>query len=182
MSTAQASRATATSVDSPEHAEALWDQLFELGQIPHQTNRLLRPDIARIEAGFLQAHVDFVLAEEVVRPGRSRSPLNWGWNGRLQKATIHGRSALLQEKAKGSGIALPCSTWGNKPAHHSYLEESIRAPSPLPLGAPLNRIAYAQIEIPHGAVGDELVAEIYYQRELRGCWRSGIGRHFQPQT
>ena len=60
---------------APAQAEALWDQLFE-----HGREYLIKPigsyalDMARIEAGFIQAHVDFVPAEEVVRNGRTRSP------------------------------------------------------------------------------------------------------------
>ena len=110
---------------APEHAEALWDQLFELGR-----DYLIKPigsyalDIARIEAGFLQAHVDFVPAEEVVRPGRSRSPLELGleWLVDFKKPLFNGRSALLQEKAKGSRYRFALlDVEGNKPAHHSFI-------------------------------------------------------------
>ena len=64
---------------SPERAEALWDQLFDAGR-----EYLIKPfgsyalDIARIETGFIQAGVDFVPAEEMVRPGRTRSPYELG--------------------------------------------------------------------------------------------------------
>ena len=52
----------------PESAEALWDQLFELGR-----DYLIKPiggsalELARIEAGFLQANTDFYA-------GRRRCP------------------------------------------------------------------------------------------------------------
>ena len=159
---------------APEHAEALWDQLFELGR-----DYLIKPigsyalDIARIEAGFLQAHVDFVPAEEVVRPGRARSPLELGleWLVDFKKPLFNGRSALLQEKAKGSRYRFALlDVEGNKPAHHSFILKGDQQVGTVTSAAwcptAKSNLAYAQIETPHGAVGDELVAEIYYQREL----------------
>ena len=159
---------------APEHAEALWDQLFELGQ-----DYLIKPigsyalDIARIEAGFLQAHVDFVPAEEVVRPGRARSPLELGleWLVDFKKPLFNGRSALLQEKANGSRYRFALlDVEGNKPAHHSFILKGDQQVGTVTSAAwcptAKSNLAYAQIEMPHGAVGDELVAEIYYQREL----------------
>ena len=159
---------------APEHAEALWDRLFELGR-----DYLIKPigsyalDIARIEAGFLQAHVDFVPAEEVVRPGRARSPLELGleWLVDFKKPLFNGRSALLQEKAKGSRYRFALlDVEGNKPAHHSFILKGDQQVGTVTSAAwcptAKSTLAYAQIEMPHGAVGDELVAEIYYQREL----------------
>ena len=154
---------------APEHAEALWDQLFELGR-----DYLIKPigsyalDIARIEAGFLQAHVDFVPAEEVVRPGRARSPLELGleWLVDFKKPLFNGRSALLQEKAKGSRYRFALlDVEGNKPAHHSFILKGDQQVGTVTSAAwcptAKSNLAYAQIEMPHGAVGDELVAEIY---------------------
>ncbi|MGB1737229.1 MAG: aminomethyltransferase family protein [Pseudomonadales bacterium] len=159
---------------APEHAEALWDQLFELGR-----DYLIKPigsyalDIARIETGFLQAHVDFVPAEEVVRPGRARSPFELGleWLVDFKKPLFNGRSALLQEKAKGSRYRFALlDVEGNKPAHHSFILKGDQQVGTVTSAAwcptAKSNLAYAQIEMPHGAVGDELVAEIYYQREL----------------
>ena len=99
---------------APEHAEALWDQLFELGR-----DYLIKPigsyalDIARIEAGFLQAHVDFVPAEEVVRPGRARSPLELGLEWLVDFKSHYSMAALrcFGKKPKGRDIASPYSTW-----------------------------------------------------------------------
>ena len=159
---------------APEHAEALWDQLFELGR-----DYLIKPigsyalDIARIEAGSLQAHVDFVPAEEVVRPGRARSPLELGleWLVDFKKPLFNGRSALLREKARGSRYRFALlDVEGNKPAHHSFILKGDQQVGTVTSAAwcptAKSNLAYAQIEMPHGAVGDELVAEIYYQREL----------------
>jgi len=159
---------------APEQAEALWDQLFERGK-----DYLIKPigsyalDIARIEAGFLQAHVDFVPAEETVRPGRARSPFELGldWLVDFNKPLFNGRSALLREKAKGSRYRFALlDVDGNKPAHHSFILKGDKQVGTVTSAAwcptAKSNLAYAQIEMPHGAVGDELVAEIYYQREL----------------
>ncbi|HCC44993.1 MAG TPA: glycine cleavage system protein T, partial [Gammaproteobacteria bacterium] len=67
---------------NPDHAEMLWDQLFIAGEdfnIEAMGSSAL--SIARIEAGFIQAGVDFVPAEQGVRLGRTRSPyeLGLGW-------------------------------------------------------------------------------------------------------
>ena len=159
---------------APEQAEALWDQLFERGK-----DYLIKPigsyalDIARIEAGFLQARVDFVPAEETVRPGRARSPFELGlaWLVDFNKPLFNGRAALLSEKAKGSRYRFALlDVDGNKPAHHSFILKGDKQVGTVTSAAwcptAKSNLAYAQIEMPHGAVGDELVAEIYYQREL----------------
>ena len=159
---------------APAQAEALWDQLFE-----HGREYLIKPigsyalDMARIEAGFIQAHVDFVPAEEVVRNGRTRSPFELGleWLVDLSKPLFNGRSALLAEKAKGSRYRFAMlDIEGNKPAEHSFIMKGDKVVGTVTSAAwcptVKSNIAYAQLEMPHGAVGDELVAEIYYQREL----------------
>ena len=159
---------------APAQAEALWDQLFE-----HGREYLIKPigsyalDMARIEAGFIQAHVDFVPAEEVVRNGRTRSPFELGleWLVYFSKPLFNGRSALLAEKAKGSRYRFAMlDIEGNKPAEHSFIMKGDKVVGTVTSAAwcptVKSNIAYAQLEMPHGAVGDELVAEIYYQREL----------------
>ncbi|MDA7585519.1 aminomethyltransferase family protein [Luminiphilus sp.] len=159
---------------APAQAEALWDQLFE-----HGREYLIKPigsyalDMARIEAGFIQAHVDFVPSEEVVRNGRTRSPFELGleWLVDFSKPLFNGRSALLAEKANGSRYRFAMlDIEGNKPAEHSFIMKGDKVVGTVTSAAwcptVKSNIAYAQLEMPHGAVGDELVAEIYYQREL----------------
>ena len=129
----------------------------------------------------MQANVDFMPAEEVVRVGRTRSPfeLGLGWLVDFKKPLFNGRSALLKEQEKGSRYRFAMlDVEGNKPAEHSFILKGDKqvgtntSRSLVPHGQA--NIAYAQIEMPHGAVGDELVAEIYYQRELHwtAYWRS----------
>lgn len=159
---------------APHKAEALWDRLFEAGQPyvikPFGTDAL---EMARIEAGFLQAGVDFMPAEEVVRRGRSRSPfeLGLGWLVDMDKPVFNGRRALLREQAQGSRYRFAIlDVDGNKPAHRSFILKDNKQVGTVTSAAwcptAKSNVAFAQIEMPHGAVGDELVAEIYYQREL----------------
>ena len=159
---------------APHKAEALWDRLFEAGQPyvikPFGTDAL---EMARIEAGFLQAGVDFMPAQEVVRRGRSRSPfeLGLGWLVDMDKPVFNGRRALLREQAQGSRYRFAIlDVDGNKPAHHSFILKDNKQVGTVTSAAwcptAKSNVAFAQIEMPHGAVGDELVADIYYQREL----------------
>ncbi len=160
---------------APDKAEALWQALFT--QAKHY---MLKPigtdalDIARIETGFLQAGEDFVPAEHAVRQGCTRSPFELGldWLVDFSKPVFNGRRALMREREKGSRYRFAIlNVEGNKPAHHSYILHNGK-----PVGTVTSagwcptaktNIAFAQLEMPHGAVGEQLVAEIYYQRELR---------------
>ena len=159
---------------APHRAEDLWDRLFEAGKPymvrPFGTDAL---EMARIEAGFLQAGVDFVPAEEAIRRGRSRSPFELGleWLVDLDKPLFNGRRALLQERARGSRYRFAIlDVDGNKPAHNSFILKGKNKVGTVTSAAwcptAKTNVAFAQIEMPHGAAGEELVAEIYYQREL----------------
>ncbi len=159
----------------PDAAEVLWDQLFELGR-----DYLIKPfgshalELARIEAGFLQANVDFMPAEEVVRVGRTRSPFELGlhWLVDFSKPLFNGRSALIREQATGSRFRFALlDVDGNKPAEHSFIMKRGKVVGTVTSAAwcptAKSNLAFAQVEMPHGEVGDKLVAEIYYQRELQ---------------
>ena len=158
----------------PSKAETLWDRLFAAGA-PH----IIKPfgmealEMARIETGFLQAGVDFLPAEETIRSGRSRSPfeLGLGWLVDLDKPVFNGRRALMAEKARGSRYRFAIlDVAGNKPAHNSFILKNGKQVGVVTSAAwcptAKTNVALAQLEMPHGAVGDDLVAEIYYQREL----------------
>jgi len=162
----------------PERALALWDALFERGD-----NYGIRPmgthalEVARIEAGFLQAHVDFLPADQAIMLDRSRSPfeLDLGRLVDFKKPNFNGRRALLEEQKRGSRFRLVrLDIEGNKPARSSYIYNNKRngdvvgtvtsaewSPS-----AKAN-VALASMHMPWGRPGDELWAEIYYQRELK---------------
>jgi len=159
-------------------AEALWDALFEAGKL-HGIRAIGTEalDLARIEAGFLTAGVDFLPAEATVRAGRSRSPFELGldWLVDFKKPNFNGRRALAEEKRRGSHWRLvKLDIEGNKPAHHSYIYKARRgrrkqvgfitsaAWSPVCK----QNVALGTVVVPHGAPGDELLVEIYYQREM----------------
>ena len=131
--------------------------------------------IARIEAGFIQAGADFVPAEQEVRSGRSRSPyeLGLGWLVHLKKPHFNGKQALQQEKRNGSRYRfVKLDVQGNKPAEHSFIYNrhnkvvgTVTSAAWVPTAK--RNIAFASLEMPWGKPGDELKAEIYYLRELK---------------
>ncbi|MEX2495418.1 MAG: aminomethyltransferase family protein [Woeseia sp.] len=159
-------------------AEALWDALFDAGKLHGiraiGTHAL---DLARIEAGFLAAGVDFLPADTTVRSGRSRSPFELGldWLVDFKKPNFNGRRALAEEKRRGSNWRLvKLDIEGNKPAHHSYVyarKNGRRKQAGFITSAcwsPVckQNVALGTVATPYGEVGDELLVEIYYQREM----------------
>ena len=161
---------------APNHAEALWDRVMEAGQefnIKPIGSEALQ--IARIEAGFIQAGTDFVPAQQEVRPDRSRSPfeLGLGWLVHLKKPNFNGQRALREEKLNGSRYRLTVlDVQGNKPAENSFIYNrahkvvgTVTSAAWVPTAK--RNIAFASLEMPWGEHGDELWAEIYYLRELK---------------
>lgn len=160
----------------PDHAEALWDAVFEAGQLHN-----IRPlgsqalEMLRIEAGFILAAEDFMPAMQTVRSGHTRSPfeLGLGWLVDFNKPVFNGRKALLAEKESGSRYALVrLDIEDNKPANHSYVfdlkEKNIGwVTSAMWSPSAKKNIALATVKTPHGEVGEEMRVEIYYQRELK---------------
>ena len=88
-------------------ALALWDALFDKGAIhgirPMGTHAL---EIARIEAGFLQAHVDFLPADQaIIRTARARrsSSISGGWwISRSPTSTAAGRCSKSRSAARAT--------------------------------------------------------------------------------
>jgi len=163
---------------SPDKALELWDALFDAGKLhgiraigTHALN------LARIEAGLLQAGVEFLPADLTVRPGRTRSPLELGleWLVDFKKPNFNGRRALAEEKRRGSTWRLvKLDIEGNKPAHNSYIfakEKRNKAAIGFVTSAAWSpvckqNIALGSVRTPHGMVGDTVWVEIYYQREM----------------
>jgi aminomethyltransferase len=158
----------------PRHGEALWDRLFAAGK--HYMIKAIGSsalNMARIETGFLQAGVDFVPAEDTVRPGRSRSPFELGlaWLVDFNKPVFNGRKALLRESKAGSEHRFVfLDVEGNKPAENSFILVGERQVGTVTSAAwcPTSKsnVAFAQVEAAYAEPGQELIAEIYYQREL----------------
>lgn len=160
----------------PDFAELLWDRLFAAGEL-HGIMAIGGEalDLLRIEAGFLLAAEDFLPAHEAVRPTHTRSPfeLGLGWLVDLKKPLFNGKAALLKEKTKGSRYNfVKLDIDGNKPANGSYIftqghKYAGTVTSAMWSPSAKANIALASLEMPYGKPGEELVAEIYYQRELK---------------
>lgn len=160
----------------PEQAETLWDALMEAGR-----NYAIRPfgaealGMTRIEAGFIQAGVEFVPGLDVVRTERSRSPfeLGLGWLVHLKKPNFNGRKSLIAEKERGSRYRfVRLLVEGNKPAEHAFIfnrrDQAVGTVTTAGWSPTTkSNLAFASLEMPWGLEDDELYAEIYYIRELK---------------
>ncbi len=169
----------------PEGAETIWDALMAAGH-----SRGIRAigsqalNIARLEAGFLSPHVDFVSAEHTIRTGRDRSPLELGlgWLVDFDKGHFNGRRALLAERERGPRRQLVgLDIEGNKPAHNALLytdskgNKEIGSISSAAWSPTCKRnIALAMVDAPHFQTGSIVWAEIYMNREL--VWERRMSR------
>ncbi len=160
----------------PGHAEVLWDRLFEAGQlhgIQAMGDEALQ--MLRVEAGFIQCRHDFMPAHATVRNGHTRSPfeLGLGWLVDFNKPVFNGRKALLAQKKNGHRYKLvKLDIDGNKPAYDSYVFTKNKKQIGTVTSATWSpsakaSIALATLETPHGKPGEELLVEIYYQKELK---------------
>ncbi len=161
----------------PTLAEPLWDALMAAGH-----DHDIRPigsaalDLARIEAGFIAANVDFMAADQVVRRNRGRSPLELGlaWLVDFEKGHFNGRRALLREAKEGSRTLLVgLDIEGNKPAngalvYYNKRREVGHITSAMWSPTAKKNIALAVIKNPYGAtITDNLWVEIYVLKELK---------------
>jgi aminomethyltransferase len=169
----------------PLDAEGVWDRLFAAGR-----TRGIRPigsralNIARVEAGFLLPHFDFVSAAKTLRIGTARSPLELGlgWLVDFEKGHFTGRRALLAERARGPRRRLAgLDIEGNKPAHNALLYSDRRGRRQVgsvssAVWSPTckRNLALAMVEAPHFESGATLWAEIYLNREL--VWERRMAR------
>jgi aminomethyltransferase len=163
---------------SPAQAIPLWDALAIAGQDyggvePIGSTAL---DMARIEAGFIGAHIDFMPADQAVRAGRAASPfeLNLGWLVDFNKSHFTGRRALLREQQTGSKHCLVAvDIDGNKPASHALIyhnkkKEVGHITSGIWSPTCKRNIGLAVLQTPYGtSITDNLWAEIYIMRELK---------------
>jgi aminomethyltransferase len=170
---------------APDAAEAVWDALMAAGR-----SRGIRAigsqalNIARIEAGFLSPHIDFVSAEHTIRTGRDRSPLELGlaWLVDFEKGHFTGRRALVVERRNGPRRQLVgLDIAGNKPAHNAllYAENNGRREIGSVTSATWSptckrNIALAMVDAPYFQTGKTVWAEIYLNREL--VWERRMSR------
>jgi aminomethyltransferase len=162
----------------PAKAEALWDALFEAGELfGIRAIGLHALEIARIEAGYLAAEIDFLPAKATVRHGRTRSPFELGldWLVDFKKPNFNGRRALAEEKRNGSTWRLvKLDIEGNKVATSSYIFAKPKD-NKTNIGfvtsavwSPIckQNVALGTVRLPHGEVGSDLWVEVFYQREM----------------
>lgn len=160
---------------TPDQALPLWDHLFAAG-VPWG----IRPigsdalNLARIEAGFIIAGMDFVPAHHALREDRPRSPLEMGlgWMIDWDKGHFTGRRALAAEKARGSDwVLLGLDVPGNVSAEGAILYHDKRVEAGFVTAAAWSpalkaNVAIAQVKARYAAATN-LWVEIYALRELQ---------------
>ena len=160
---------------TPDQALPLWDHLFAAG-VPFG----IRPigsdalNLARIEAGFIIAGMDFVPAHHALREVGPRSPLEMGmgWMIDWDKGYFTGRRAVLAEKAPGAAFGLMgLDVPGNVLAEGSILYHDKRVEAGFVTAAAWSpalkaNVAIAQVKARYAAATN-LWVEIYALRELQ---------------
>lgn len=160
----------------PALAETLWDRLMAAGGPYGLTpigSRAL--NIARIEAGFIQANTDFMAADHATRTTRQRSPydLGLGWLVDFDKGHFNGRRALLAERKTGSRYRLVgLDIESNKPAtdalvYHGRDRQVGAVTSAVWSPTAKRNIALATLDAAYAGKPDGLWAEIYVDKELK---------------
>ena len=170
----------------PEHAVALWDRLMAAGAnhgILAVGSAAL--DLARIEAGFPVANVDFIAAEQALRATRRRSPLELGlgWMVDFGKGHFNGRRALLAERDNierdktGGTRLVGLDVAGNKPARDALIyhgRDTVAGFVTSAMWSPTckRNIALATLKRPFETGNQALWAEIYVKKE--GKWEKVV--------
>ena len=156
----------------PAQAITLWDHLMAvglpLGPRPIGSDAL---NLARIEAGFIIANMDFIPADQALREDSARSPLELGlgWMIDWDKGHFTGRRALVAEREAGSAWALVgLDVPGNVSAEGSILYHGKKHEAGFVTAAcwsPATKrsLALAQVHWRHRK-GDDLVAPLGLRR------------------
>lgn len=160
----------------PRDAMALWDRLMAAGTVQGVTLiGSVALNIARIEAGHIQVHSEYLDARTSVDIAEKRSPAELGldWALDFRKGHFNGRRALLAERERGGpplrlvGLEVP----GRRPAVDAllYARRRVVGQTTAAVWSPLLKrsIALALVEAAHAAHGTRLQTEVYYRRELR---------------
>ena len=132
--------------------------------------------MARIEAGFMIANMDFVSATTALRPDRLRSPFDMGleWMIDFTKGPFNGRAALKREKdsATSAWAFVGLDIEGNVEAEHALIYDNKKTEVghiTASLWSPTvkRNIALAMLRRPyHAERSTNLWVEIYALREL----------------
>jgi aminomethyltransferase len=160
----------------PALALELWDALYAAGE-DHgiQPFGEAATNMARLEAAFIMPAMEFNEALKTVHFQHDQTPfeLSLGWLVDFKKPHFNGRLALLEEKQKGPTYTrTKLDIEGNKPAGGSCLYADKRCRREIgyvtsAMWSPVVKanIALAMIKTEH--LGNDIWAEIYYEKELR---------------
>jgi glycine cleavage system T protein (aminomethyltransferase) len=165
-----------------DKAEALWDRIWQAGT--HQGLRAIGYDavnIARIEAGFLTAGIDFqpVHATERLHRGQTPFELGLGWLVDFEKGHFNGRRALLSKQHAQRSLLLRCDVEGFKPAQGALIyngrkREVGHITSGIWSPTAKKNVALAHVRMPDAQRASRLMAEIYTLEE--GKWDTRMAR------
>ena len=157
----------------------LWDRLWAAST--HWGLRAIGYEalnLARIEAGFIAAGVDFQPVHTTMRLGRGRTPLELGFGKMVDfgKGHFNGRRALLRQQEAGAlrTHLVKIELGGFKPAdgallYHQKKKEVGHVTSGIWSPTVKRNVALAELKAPFGVgVTDDLWAEIYVHEE--GQW------------
>jgi aminomethyltransferase len=167
-----------------EAALPLWDRLWEAGRA-HGLRAVgyAAVNIARIEAGFLTAGVDFQPVHAAERLHRGRTPRELGLERLVDfgKGHFNGRRALLAAEKRGPrSRLLRLDVEGHKPAqgaliYHGRRREAGHVTSGTWSPTAKRNIALAEVRAPWGTTkSGDLWAEIYTCEE--GVWERRMVR------
>ncbi len=169
-----------------DDALAVWDAVVEAGQ-PHGLTPigLDALDVARVEAGYILAGVDYYAADQCTIEARKSTPyeLDLGWTVDLVRPPFIGQAALRSELARGPAYAfvgleidwlelerlygahdlppdLPSHAWRTPtPVYHGNGQQVGRATSGTWSPTLKKNLALASVEAAYAAVGTELRIE-----------------------
>lgn len=160
----------------PALAIKLWDAVYAVGE-----NYGIQPygetatNMARLEAGFIMPDMEFNEALKTVHFQHDQTPfeLNLGWLVDFKKPHFNGRQALLEDRDRGPTYTLTkLDIEGNKVAEGAYIYSNKRCTKEVgyvtsAMWSPAVKANIALAMIKTEALGGELWAEIYYEKELR---------------
>jgi aminomethyltransferase len=160
----------------PDLSLDLWDTLYAVGADygihPYGETAT---NMARLEAGFIMPAMEFNETLKTVHFEHDQTPfeLNLGWLVDFNKDHFNGRSALLKEKQQGPKYSLAkLDIEGNKPAEGALLYSNKRCKRSIgyvtsAMWSPAVKANIALAMIKTECLGDEIWAEINYQKEIR---------------
>ncbi len=165
-----------------DKAEALWDRIWTGGA--HQGLRAIgyeAVNLARIEAGFLTAGVDFQPVHATERLHRGQTPFELGL-GRLvdfKKGHFNGRRELLSKRETPRSLLMRFDVEGFKPSEGSLIynrrkKEVGHITSGTWSPTAKRNIALAHVRMPDAGRSSGLKAEIYTLQE--GKWDTRMAR------